>query len=180
LILFSFWFVCRCVFFFFGGLGLVVLGIRGNGVDFRDIFGDHFWNRVDGWSLNGSIWCRTKEPKELLRFVNFDWDTCHFPFSLFIICSVEVAWKYCEVHWIWKVKCELKFLSVSSWCKTSWATQQRWFEENMYQQRLFENTYGFFVNLKDNISCIKKKNHLLQRCMVRMWFTTNSYSGCIL
>jgi hypothetical protein len=30
------------------------------------------------------------------------------------------------------------------------------------------------------MSCIKKKNHLLHRCMVRMWFTTNSYSGCIL
>jgi hypothetical protein len=26
-------------FFFFGGLGLVVLGIRGNGVDFRDFLG---------------------------------------------------------------------------------------------------------------------------------------------
>eukprot|EP00258_Populus_trichocarpa_P024702 XP_024440721.1 synaptotagmin-5 isoform X1 [Populus trichocarpa] len=37
-----------------------------------------------------------------------------------------------------------------------------------------------FVKLKDNMSCIKKKNHLLHRCMVRMWFTTNSYSGCIL
>jgi len=30
------------------------------------------------------------------------------------------------------------------------------------------------------MSRIKKKNHLLHRCMVRMWFTTNSYSGCIL
>lgn len=28
---------------------LVVLGIGGNGADFRDIFGDHLWNRVDGW-----------------------------------------------------------------------------------------------------------------------------------
>jgi len=38
-----------CFPFLFGGLGLVVLGIGGNGADFRDIFGDHLWNRVDGW-----------------------------------------------------------------------------------------------------------------------------------
>ena len=156
---FIFFLICLslCFIFLFGGLGLVVLGIGGNRADFRDIFRDHLLNQVDGWSLNGNTWCKTEAPKELLRFVIFDWDTCHFPFSFFIICSVEVAWKYCEVHWIWKVKCEFKFLSVGSWYKTSWVTQQRWFETNMYWQRWFENTGGFFVKLKYNISCIKKK-----------------------
>jgi hypothetical protein len=84
-------------------------------------FQGYFWGSSleSGWWLDGNTWCSTEAPKELLRFVNFDWDTSHFPFSLFIICSVEVAWKYCEVHWIWKVKCKLEFLSVGSWYKTS-------------------------------------------------------------
>jgi len=69
--------------------------------------------------LDENTWSSTKAPEELLRFVNFDWDTYRFPFSLFIIYSVEVAWKYCKVHWIWKVKCELEFMSVGSWYKTS-------------------------------------------------------------
>jgi hypothetical protein len=53
---FIFFLICLslCFLFLFGELGLVVLGIGGNGADFRDIFRDHLWNRVDGWSLNGN------------------------------------------------------------------------------------------------------------------------------
>jgi hypothetical protein len=50
-LIFIFFLICLslCFLFLFGGLGLVVLGIGGNEADFRDIFGDHLWNRVDGW-----------------------------------------------------------------------------------------------------------------------------------
>uniref|UniRef100_A0A6N2MUK9 C2 domain-containing protein n=1 Tax=Salix viminalis TaxID=40686 RepID=A0A6N2MUK9_SALVM len=45
---------CVCLFALLAVIGgdrggLVVFGIGEHGVDFRDIFGDHLWNRVAGW-----------------------------------------------------------------------------------------------------------------------------------